>query len=174
MCESDGLNLLNGQKVYLNLKCFNYAGLFSEVLAEPLVVSIEPPSAYKAAISFIPQNKDDNGHATRFGSMLPIQANYTSLAFKWDGFADISGISHYEYRVYQNGRAVLNEWVKTKKDMTKLLNIELSNGEVIAEARAINTGFYISDSVNASLFVARFPPRLTGINIVNIFLYAEL
>ena len=163
-CESDALNLSHGQKVFLNLKCFNNVGLYKEIVADPLTVSIEPPSTYNAAITFNPQNKEVNWQMTRTGStLLPIQSNYSCLEFKWDGFEDLSGISHYEYRVHQRGRAVLNEWVQTEKDMTKLLDIDLKSGEVIAETRAINTGLLKSDSVNASLFVARFPPRLTGI-----------
>jgi hypothetical protein len=126
-------------------------------VAGPLVVSLQQSKTSSAELVFIPQNEGSNGNIIRQRSFWQVQSNNTCLVFKWGGFSDLSGIVYYEYRVYQNEHNVLKEWEKTEKDMAKVENIGLRNGEVIAEVRAINIGSFISHSVNASLLVARYP-----------------
>ncbi|XP_060558764.1 uncharacterized protein LOC132719043 [Ruditapes philippinarum] len=161
-CESNRQIFTHGQTVFLNLKCFNEIGLSTEDVAGPLVVSLQQSKTSSAELVFIPQNEGSNGNIIRQRSIWQVQSNNTCLVFKWGGFSDLSGIVYYEYRVYQNEHNVLKEWEKTEKDMAKVENIGLRNGEVIAEVRAINIGSFISHSVNASLLVARYPPTVTG------------
>ncbi|XP_053390270.1 uncharacterized protein LOC128553173 [Mercenaria mercenaria] len=162
-CESSEIQLSHGQHIYLNLKCVNNIKLSTIIFTEPLVASIEKPDTYSAVLAFGPQNEESSEYMSRIGSHFPVQSNHTCLELKWVGFEDLSGIDYYEYRLTQSGQAFFTDWTKTYRNFVQVADIDMESGEITAEVRAINTGSFISESVNASHLVARHAPKLTGL-----------
>lgn len=169
---SDSIKVAHGSRLYANVKCINNVQLATMAVSDPVVVSVTRPSNANARVCFVPISqyeltvrtdscKDKNG----------IQSNRSSVQFFWDGFADTSGIDHYEYRL-STTLGHLTYWTKVVGGrFISLDSLDLYDDHVYTvEIRAVNSGLIRSNPINATLLIEGRVPQLTG-NLCMLLLY---
>lgn len=162
-CSSSDLRLVHGETIYLTVKCVNNVELATEVVAEPLTVSVQPASISKATVEFLPLN--DAGYFPGTDKNA-VQSNDSCLLIQWNGFDDLSGIVNFQYHIMQGSNSVI-DWTSTGRQNTVIEcgNNKwtlMSNRSYTAEVRAENSGQYVSNNIKADVFVLSETPRLSG------------
>ena len=157
----------HGTKLYANVKCVNHVEYSSTKTSEHITVSFHEPGSENAEVRFIPQSEFGTLPISSAIGGANIQSNRTRVEFSWKGFADLSEISFYEYRILSNN-GQLTDWVNVgKKTFTSVDFAGLANGQnCTAEVRAVNTGNYRSRSISGVILIQSRGPQLTGTCIV--------
>ena len=82
--------MVEGQKLFLTVKCFNNAGRSSWKSSDGITIITEPPSSLAAVVKV--KAVSDTAYATLDG----YQSQNSSLTASWEGFTDPFGIQFYQ------------------------------------------------------------------------------
>lgn len=168
-CTSDRLSLLHGTTVYVNVKCVNNIEMSNQTYASSIIAT-EPTNANNAMLQFINPDVESPQMTASLVRQIYVprhliytQSNHTCLQFEWTNFDDDAGVAQYEYRLLQKDVTVV-DWSSTRKHtMTSLCGPHLVSDNIYtAQVRAINSGKFVSDSVDGDVLICSDEPKLSG------------
>ncbi|XP_070557450.1 uncharacterized protein [Ptychodera flava] len=158
----DGL-LTDKQTVFSTVRCRNFAGLYSQRTSNGVTIVKTGPLVDEASlltISSSPAAYEPRGNH---------QADANTINMVWSGFADVSGISHYECRLLGKGLEEEPAWklIGLKGETSgKLKGIDMkSYGTYQVELRAVNYAGLKSAILSTNVTIETDPPILTGVSL---------
>ena len=80
----------HGEIVFIVVRCFNYAGLQSNVVSRGVVIATEPPDVSMASVNIITSS------ASYYAARDNHQSETKHMFFGWEGIRDKSRIAVYE------------------------------------------------------------------------------
>ncbi|XP_070573612.1 uncharacterized protein [Ptychodera flava] len=163
--EESFAGLLNhGQTIYATVRCKNFAGLYNQITSNGVTIVQEGPRSEEATVRVV------SSSPSMFETRGNHQASTDNINVIWNGFSDLSGISHYECRVLGDGSSNMgNDWRGIGEDgqmaaMLSGINLE-SYKTYQVQIRAVNHVGLKSDVMSSNVTIETNAPVLTGENI---------
>ncbi|XP_069118470.1 uncharacterized protein [Argopecten irradians] len=154
--ESEPLGIQHGTPIIGTITCKNSAEMIQQTTTNDVTILLEPPGHANSRITFL----NTHGSTVTGQAVTRLSEN---LHFHWDEFDYPVGEVKYQYRVdFRNGS--LSSWVDVgyRNFVTShVLNVA-DHSECGLEVRGSNERGLISGSINATIYVLRQPPSLTG------------
>ena len=96
--------VVNGQKIYTTVKCFNGVNLSTTQTSDGVIVVAQPPDAADASVTI------QSFGGTGYPILDTYQFETDRIRAYWNGFVDPAGIAYYEVRnilLYRRGIQVV-------------------------------------------------------------------
>jgi hypothetical protein len=150
-------SLRNGQKSYVTVQCYNYAGLSSTRTSEGIPYIAASPDSRSALVTL------DINTASLYKARGPFQTNNDSISVHWVGFEDQAGLASYQIKLEGNG-IVDQDWFDVGLyTRTRISGLALKEGHQYTVAvRAVNYGGLLSSDAAANFTVVDKAPTVTG------------
>ncbi|XP_077997650.1 uncharacterized protein LOC144450798 isoform X2 [Glandiceps talaboti] len=153
----------HGVTLYTMVKCYNYAGLQTQITDDGVTIVTEQPDASHAVVTLTTSSMT---HYPTQGSHQP-QTNLINIA--WQGFQDITGIKHYQFSVH--GEDIQTDWYDVGHNgqlFTVFKGLHLMSYQVYqVYLRAVNFGGFHSDTAVANITIETENPITMGTDIVS-------
>ncbi|XP_069118476.1 uncharacterized protein [Argopecten irradians] len=154
--ESEPLGIQHGTPIIGTITCKNSVGMIQQTTTNDVTILLEPPGHANSRITFL----NTHGSTVTGQAVTRLTEN---LHFHWDEFDYPVGKVKYQYRIdFMNGSR--SSWVDVgyRNFVTShVLNVA-DDSECGLEVRGSNERGLISGSINATIYVLRQPPSLTG------------
>ena len=167
-CQFFNMTLDQGDRLFVKVMCINNVELQQEVISDPIFYRHTRTNIDFARVRVLPAIRTKQ-EMELFGKNITdvyIQSDKSQIKFEWDGFEDICGIDHYEYRIQHNINNDV-EWKRVSKHtMTEENDLHLSPNEIyLIDVRAVNSENRTSGVVTTNLLISEEGHKLTGIYI---------
>jgi hypothetical protein len=131
-CQFINMTLAKVERVYVKVMCINNVELMEELVSDPIIIRYTSTNVEFANVQFLSAIGFKQG-IELFGmkfTEIYLQLNKSQVKFEWDGFEDIYGIDHYEYRFLHNTKTE-GTWKRVKKHtMYELDGLHLLPNEI--------------------------------------------
>ena len=164
--SADVGRLLNGQKCYVTVQCYNYAGLSSSRTSEGIPYIAESPDSRSALISL------DINTNSLYEPRGPFQADNDSVSVHWAGFEDQAGLARYQVKIEGNGVNDQGWFNVGSYTRTKISGLTLKGGHQYTVAvRAVNYGGLLSSAAAVNFTVVDKAPTVTSMKALTRLLF---
>ncbi|XP_070572874.1 uncharacterized protein [Ptychodera flava] len=146
--------------VYCSIRCKNSVGLFSYGVSRGVTLVKEAPHSHDATLRVVTSSP------TVYDARENHQTKVNSITIAWDGFSDLSGISHFECKLLGDTKEATQAWRsvgvagETTAVMTGLSLKSYKTYQV--QLRAVNYGGLKSEPTTSDVIIETCPPYRTG------------